>query len=306
MAVGFYLHACYTDAMSSRKLLVTHHSPDLDAIASIWVLKRFDTQHYGDAKLDFVNPGEKLSDARQSELGLTETNIVHVDTGLGKFDHHQPDNGQKFISATSLVFDHVCQIHPEKQTDEALKTIVQYVTEIDHFREIYWPEADSLRYEFMLHQLIEGLSMVALHDDDSLVHFGMTCLDAIYTHLGQVLKARELITTMGQEFTIAQGKCLAIETENDDVIKLAQKQGYVLVVRKDQKMGNIRIKARPDSAIDLKPVADEIAKLDNVGTWYYHPSGKMLLNGSSKHTSQKPSRLSLSEVVAIIKEKYVK
>lgn len=291
---------------AQRKLLVTHHSPDLDAIGSIWLLKRFDAQHFADAKLDFVNPGDQVAAHRMAELGLATAEVIHVDTGLGKFDHHQPENGQKFISATSLVFDHVCQVHPDIQTDVSLQTIVDFVTETDHFREIYWPEADSLRYEFMLHQLIEGYSMVSLHDDDSLVNFGMTCLDAIYAHLSQVVKAKELIATMGQIFEIAQGKCLAIETENDDVIKLGQKQGFVLVVRKDQKAGNIRIKVRPDSKIDLKSVADEIAKIDNVGTWYYHPSGKMLLNGSSKHNSQKPSRLTLAEIVAIIKEKYVK
>ena len=46
---------------SERKLIVTHHAPDLDAISSVWLLKRFDTQRYGTAKVAFVDPGKTIS-----------------------------------------------------------------------------------------------------------------------------------------------------------------------------------------------------------------------------------------------------
>ncbi len=289
----------------TRKLIVTHHAPDLDAIGAVWLLKRFDSQHYADAKVEFVPPGSQIEDYKLRELGINKEDVIHVDTGLGEFDHHQPENGHKFICATSLVFDYICQIQPDKKDNKALKTIVDFVTEIDHFKEIYWPDADSLRYEFMIHQLIEGLSQFDPHNNDSLLNFGMTCLDAVYTQLTQVHKADELIETMGQTFTLPQGECLAIETDNNDVTKRGQKRGFMMVVRKDQQKGNIRIKVRPDADMDLKPVADEISKLKDPGEWFYHPSGKMLLNGSSKK-QHKPSQLSLKEVVQIIKQIYVK
>jgi len=287
------------------KYIVTHHVPDLDAIAGTWLLKRFDQQHYGEARFEFVDPGSQLSPDRQHELQVTSQEITHVDTGLGEFDHHQPDRGQTYVCAATLICDYLCQLHPDLKTDQALQTIVNFVNEIDHLHEIYWPAADNHRYAFMIHELLEGMETMQLHDDDSLLHFGMTCLDAIYSHLTQTLKAEALLNTKAYFFDIKNYRCAAIETENDDVIKVAQKQGIVLVVRKDPQKGFVRIKVRPDADLDLKPVYDEVSKQEPNATWYYHPSGKMLLNGSNKHRSQSPSRLSLAQVVTMIKEAYV-
>lgn len=288
----------------SRKLIVTHRAPDLDAIASSWLLKKFDTQHYGDAKFAFVNPGERVNRDLVKKLEIKPKNVTHVDTGLGKFDHHQPERGKKEISATSLVFDHVCQVHPELKDDEALKLLVSFVTDIDHFKTIYWPKADHYRYNFMLHQMIHGLEFVQYHDDDSQLHFGFTCLEGVYSALKQQVKADEILTNKAQYFQLKAGHALGVETRNDEILKLAQKRGIVLVVRKDSAQGHIRIKTRPDSTIELKPLHERILELDQTGTWFYHPSGKMLINGSRKHNNQTPSPLKLKTVIELIKELY--
>jgi len=287
-----------------RRLLVTHHAPDLDAIGSVWMLKRFDTQHYGTAKVAFVDPGKTISLEEAEKLGSQIHEVTHVDTGLGEFDHHQPERGQQFLSATLLTYEHVCSIHPELEDNQALSEMAQFITEIDHFKEIYWPESDSRRYSFMIHELIKGMEFYDPHNDDSQMQFGLQCLDSAYGVLTQRIKAEEIITDDGMDFTCRFGKCLAIETSNDETIKLAQKQGYAIVVRKDPKMGNIRIKARPDIDVDLKPIADTMDEVDSAATWYYHPSGKMLINGSRKHRNQKASQLSLNEVIAIISKTF--
>ena len=287
-----------------RRLLVTHHAPDLDAIGSVWMLKRFDTQHYGTAKVAFVDPGSTISLEEAEKLGSQIHEVTHVDTGLGEFDHHQPERGQQFISATSLTYDHVCSIHPELEDNKALAEMAHFITEIDHFKEIYWPESDNRRYAFMIHELIKGMEFYDPHNDDSQMQFGLQCLDSAYGVLTQRIKAEEIITEDGVPFECKYGKCLAIETSNDETIKLAQKQGYAIVIRKDPKMGNIRIKARPDVEVDLKPIAEIMDEIDSGATWYYHPSGKMLINGSRKHRSQKASQLSLEKVIEIIKNTF--
>jgi hypothetical protein len=289
----------------TANLIVTHHAPDLDAIGAVWLLKRFDAQHFADAKVAFVNPGATITEAAAEELGFSLDQVTHVDTGLGEFDHHQPELGGEFICASSLVFNnHLCQIHPDLRDDQVLHTIVDFITESDHFQEIYWPEADHLRYSFMLQELIRGHESVDPHNDDSQLHFGMECLDNAYAIIKNQLQARSEIAQKGQPFQISQGECLAIETKNDEAIKIAQKQGSVVVVRKDPKGGHIRIKARPDADLDLQKVYQAILKLDSIGTWYYHPSGKMLLNGSNKHRDQKPSPLTIPEVITILQEVY--
>lgn len=288
--------------MAERSLIVTHHSPDLDAIGATWTLIRFNAQEYSGAQFAFVNPGERISLDMAASLGFDLHEVVHVDTGLGKFDHHQPERGHEHISATSLVFDHNCGIHPELEQDGALQSIVQFITEIDHFGEIHWSEADHDRYSFMVHELLRGIENVDPHDDESTLHFGIKCLDAVYANLTQKHKAKEIIAEKGQEFLLPFGKCLALETRNDDTIKLAQMQGYVVVIKKDPKIGSIRIKARPDSDVELKPLHEAVLKIDTTGTWYYHQSGKMLLNGSDKSHNQTPSPLSLEEIVTLAKK----
>lgn len=287
-----------------RKLLVTHHAPDLDAIGAVWLLKRFDAQHYANAKVAFVNPGDQITYEEAQELGFQMHEVTHVDTGLGEFDHHQPERGHEHICATSLVFEHVKKVHPDLKNDETLATLAEFVTEIDHFGEIEWPEAEHYRYKFMIQELIHGMEYTDPHNDDSQLHFGMQCLDNAYAALEHHLKAAQIIDTEGQTFTLPIGECLALESSNDDTVKLAQKQGFKLVIRKDPKEGHIRVKARPDTDIDLKPLADAITKIDKKGSWYYHPSGKMLINGSSKHRNQVASPLSVQQIMELLQEVY--
>lgn len=286
----------------NKRLIVTHHAPDCDAIGSTWMLKRFDAQHYATAQVAFTDPGTTIHPSEAERLGFQMHEVTHVDTGLGEFDHHQPDRGQLRICATSLVYDYVCKIHPELKNDQALQEIVKFVTDDDHFGEVDWPEPDALRYSFMLPSLLHGFESVDPHNDESQMHFGFTCFDCAYASLKETIQAKEVVEKDGQTFQIGQLKCLAIESKNDIVMKYAQKMGYSLVIRKDPTSGEVRIKARPDSSVELKPLSEAILKVDTIGTWYYHPSGKMLLNGSRKQRHQRPTKLSLQEVVALAQE----
>lgn len=285
-----------------KKLIVTHHAPDSDAIGAVWILKRFDAQHYATAQVAFVPPGSQIHPSEAEQLGFQMHEVVHVDTGLGEFDHHQPERGQLRICATSLIYDHVCKLHPELKSDKALQAVVEFVTETDHFGEVHWPEPGALRYCFMLPQLLHGFESVDPHDDDSQMSFGLTCFDCAYASLKETIQAQDLIQEEGQEFRVGELQCLAILTRNDVVVKQAQQLGYSVVIRKDPMTGEVRIKARPDIAIDLKPLADEILKHDQVGSWYYHPSGKMLLNGSRKQRQQRPTPLSLPQVMLLAQQ----
>jgi hypothetical protein len=288
----------------SRKLLVTHHAPDLDAIGAVWLFKRFDAQHFADAKVAFVNPGETITLEQAEEFGCQLHEVTHVDTGMGEFDHHQPERGELHICASSLVYDHVCNIHPDLKNDAALKLLVEYITDTDHFDEVFWPEAGEYRSNLILHELVKGPEHVDPHDDLSQLHFGMQCLDASLGNLREYVSALEILESRGQEFTLAGKKCLAIETHNDATIKIAQKKGFAMVVRKDQDAGNIRIKARPDAPFDLRDVAPKVMEADPKATWFAHGSGKMLINGSKKHRNQVPSKLSIDQTIALLKEAY--
>lgn len=289
----------------SRKLIVTHHAPDLDAIASVWLLKRFDSQKYARAKVAFVNPGDTISlEEAEKEFNCQLHEVTHVDTGLGEFDHHQMERASREICAATLVFDYLKQVRPEIVNDLALVEMIKIIVDIDHFGEIYWPEAKENRFVFTLHELIHGHESIEPHDDDSQLHFGMKALDCAYAEMTNRLKAEEIISNKGIEFTIKEGKSLGLETQNDESIKLAQVKGYILAVRKDSEFGHLRIKVRPDAEMNLEKLYLALKEIDPKATWFYHASGKMLLNGSIKHRNQTASSLSLKSVIRLIEKLY--
>lgn len=286
------------------RLIVTHNSPDLDAIGAVWMLKTFDNQHYADAKVSFVDPGQTISDAQIAELGRQISDfeeITHVDTGLGEFDHHQSDRGLQHISATSLTYDHVCQVHPELVNDTALRELVRIITDLDHFGECFWPEPNDSKYAFMLHEILEGLARAGLHNDETQLHFGMTCLKGVYKKLEEIEKAREIMDR-GIEFETKWGTGFAVETNNDTVMKFAQKAGYAVVIRKDPDEGHARIKGSPIKGMDLTPLANLVREKDDVGTWYFHPSKAMLLNGSEKWSNKVSTPLTLDQLLEMAKQ----
>ncbi len=211
-----------------------------------------------------------------------------------------PARAGRQYCAASLVYQHLCQIHPELVNDEALKAMVDHFLDVDHFGEVFWPDASHPRYQFMLHQIIGSMDNTATNDDSYQVELGARLLDFVYAGMKQEIKAKQKLA-LGTTFTLPNGgEGFAIETGNDEVLAVAQKAGFVLVVKKDDQSGAIRIKAKPDAPFDLSAIYQAIIAKDKVGTWYYHPSGKMLLNGSRKSSSHRPSPLTLETIIDLI------
>jgi hypothetical protein len=287
--------------MQEVKLLVTHENPDMDAIGAIWLFKRFGGRAFDGAEYYFVHAGDLIDAGTLAAKGVTEDQVVHVDTGMGEFDHHQPDN-TLHDSATLRVYTSLSEQFSELKNDMALQRVVGFINETDHFASYYWPEPDKDRYIFMLEEILAGLRSSEHFSDREVVEFGMLCYDGVYTSMKIRLAAEKDLVEKGEEFVSHWGKALAITNKNDEVVKLAQKRGFVLVVRKDEVTGAIRIKTAPDPTISLKEIFAKIKKMDTEGTWYYHPSGHMLLNGSRKHVGQVPTKLMLAEVVELVKK----
>lgn len=282
------------------KFIVTHQNPDLDAFGAIWLFLKFGGSDFNEAQFYFVPAGEEISGAVLTAKGLTREEVVHVDTGLGQFDHHQPGNKVR-NSASLLVYEYLAQKDEAVAKDQALKRLVEFINDNDHFAACWWPEATADRYAFMLEELLRGVRQSRHFNDREVVEFGMICLDGVYTTLKIKVDAEEEIAR-GSAFESPWGKALAVTNNNDEVMKLAMKMGYLLVVRRSEETGFIRIKSVPDRGIDLTPVYEAIIKRDPVGTWYLHPSKAMLLNGSEHNPNHVVTALSLEAVVEIVKQ----
>lgn len=245
------------------------------------------------AEVKFVAAGKTLGDRPPDE----DPDLIHVDTGLGKFDHHQD---QAREPACIQVFKQLKRKNPKFEKDAALKRLLAVVAEVDLGNYIHWPEGKtSDRYEFSLDALIGGAKKQGF-SDQKLVDLGLVLLDLVYDNLKEKVEAEKLLLE-GQIFPTKWGKAIAFESRNDLVIDLGEKKGYSLAVRKDPQTGSVRIYARNDRGVDLTPVFEKLRERDPEATWFLHQSKCLLLNGSSTNPQMKPTKLSLGEVVEILK-----
>ena len=275
-----------------KKIIVTHFNPDLDSVTSVWLIKRF-LPGWREAGVRFVPAGKTLDDKPVD----SNPNVLHVDTGLGRFDHHQR---QEYTCAAKLVLNWLGEKNKRIREDKALERLTDIVLEIDHFQEVFWPEPFSDRYEFFLQPMIKGLELV--HEDhQKALDFGLLALDGVYKIFQNKVWAEKEIER-GVKFRTRWGEALGIETKNDAVIHLAQKMGFKLVVRKDEQKGYVRIKAIPDPKIDLTPAYKKFKKLDPGATWFLHVDRHQLLNGSTHNPEMRPTKLGLEEIIEVLKK----
>ncbi len=275
------------------KNVVTHLSVDLDAVTACWLIKKF-LPGWKNAKIVFVHAGSTIDNLPPD----TNPNIIHVDTGYGRFDHHQHD---QYTCAAKLVFDFLVK---KKYVNDKLvlplERLVDFVNDIDHFAESGFPEATSDRYDFLFSHIVEGLKST-LRDDQKIIDISFDILDAVLQTMKNKVKAEEEIKK-ALVFKSRWGKTIAMETDNEEALKLALKMGYSLAIRKSPSKGFVRIKTLPQKNLDLTSLYLKLQTADKKASWFLHASKNMLLNGSSKNPDLIPSSLSLRKLIEIVKE----
>lgn len=311
------------------KIIVTHMSPDWDAITSAWLIKKY-LAAWQHAEVKFVPAGQRLGEREKgkgdsklhpSPLTLNPIEkiggdeIIHVDTGLGPLDHHQTQD--RNISAASLTWEYVqkelkhAASHQNGSglTDvhrEAVSRVVKFVVDTDHFKEVFWADPAADYHEFTLLGLMDGLKYHKPGQDMFYLEFGIQCLEAMVAQFENRIWAEKEINEKGVKFETRFGPGIGFETLNDTVLKLAQKMGYVLVVRKDPRKGYVRIKTIPDQdgkkGADLTLVYEQLKKTDPKATWFLHISKKMLLNGTPKNPKMIPTSLNLNDIIKVVEK----
>lgn len=301
------------------KIVVTHSSPDMDAITSVWLIKKF-LPGWDNPVVKFVPAGERLVSSIKYNVSGIQTpiekieddEVIHVDTGLGPLDHHQTASDK--VCGASLTWNYVQTKNEELRTKDSEKTkakieaidrMIKVIVDIDHFKEVCRIDATEDYHEFDLTAILDGLKFQFPNQDDYYIEFISKSLDAVLHEFENRIWAEKEISENGQKFTTRFGKGIGFETINDTVIKLAQKMGYVIVLRKDPRKGYVRIKAIPATDkinIDLTSVYEKFKKLDPDATWYLHISKKMLLNGSVKNPKMRASRFKIEEIIRVLEK----
>ncbi len=294
------------------KIVVTHSSPDMDAITSVWLIKKF-LAGWENSVVKFVPAGDRINNNKNTKDAIEkigDDEIIHVDTGLGPLDHHQTASDK--VCGASLTFNFVKE-HISKHNIEALERMVKVIVDIDHFKEVFRKDALADYHEFDLAAILDGLKLEFPGQDDLYVVEIIKSLDAVLHGFENRIWAEKEIKENGKKFETRFGEGMGFETINDSVVKLAQKMGYAIAVRKDPRKGYVRVKARPSQVkneklkiknndIDLTLVYEKLKKMDPQATWYLHISKKMLLNGSVKNPKMRPTKLGIDEIIRVLEQ----
>lgn len=276
------------------RIVVTHINPDLDAIFSVWLIKRF-LPGWEKAEVKFVPAGQTY----EGKPPDSDSNILHCDTGGGKFDHHQTKD---FVCAASLVWQEILSQNPKIKNGqkEAIKRMVKIVNEVDHARFLAWPEPTSDCWDFCFHQALGGMVGSFNDEPEKIIEHSLPVIDGIFRIFSEKVEAEEILKN-GLEFKTKWGKGIAMETDNAEATYLALKLGCALVVRKKPKTGHLGLYGNWQNGVNLYRVYQILKRKDPKADWFYHKSGCMVLNGSTSNPKMKATKLSLEEVIEILK-----
>lgn len=263
--------------MNTPAVIVGHLAPDLDCLVAIWQLVRFGGAK--DARLAFVAAGATLD----RQCVDADPSIVHVDTGGGRFDHHQ--HSDRTLSASELVRRVVAP------NDKVLRRLVDQVTRIDNAM----ATGDIF---FNITDLIGGYNMLYSNSPQHVVEAMLPNLDAWYEHEARELRRENAFATR-IEFDTPWGLGIAMESDDGASSRLAYRYGAVLYVYRDGN-GWMGIAAKARSSVDLESVYSDLRLIDTDADWYLHPGRRLLLCGTPKSPPRQPSALSLEELVSVI------
>ena len=244
----------------------------------MWILRRWGG--LADALLRFVPAGTTLNGAKVD----SDPQIIHVDTGHGRFDHHHI--ADVTLSAAELVRRAVA---PD---DEVLRRMTHTVTLLDHAR----AEGGTAP---TICDLIAGLNLLYPDTPETVALTTFVHLDAWYAYESRQVNL-EAAFARRVEFDTPWGPGVAMESDDGGSARLAYGTGAVLYVYRDGK-GNMGIIARSRAPVDLTPVLRDLRRIDPQADWYLHPSKRMLVCGTPKAPPQVPSRLSLTELVGVLR-----
>ncbi len=275
------------------RTIVTHLSPDLDAICAVWLLKKY-LRGFDTAEVVLLPAGSTYEDKPVD----SDPNVIHVDSGYGQFDHHDTSD---YTSAARKVLEYLKSKKALHVRDiEPLDRLVEMVTYSDHFKEIFFPRPEEDYYLLFGKDLIHHYKAVSNSDND-VIEFGINILEATLYGVRQKIRAETDIED-GYIFKSSYGNSLGLYCGNSQALVLAQKKGYLLVIQKNPSRHFVKIKLHPKSKKNLKKVHDLLIKKDPTSTWIYHSSGKMIISGSAYNPNVVTTNLTLDALVKIVLE----
>lgn len=259
-------------------VIVAHLAPDLDCIAAIWIFKRFGG--VSAVELRFVPAGTTLGNLPVD----SDPHVVHVDTGLGRFDHHQ--RHVRTLSAAELVRRTVAP------HDKVLERVIKQVTLIDNAVAVDRQGCD-------LGRLADSFNLLYEDQPARVVELMMPNLDAWYAYETRQMQIGESYVNR-IEFCSPWGRGVAMQSPYGGSSAMAYRAGAVVYAYREEHHGWTGVAAQARSSVDLTMLYARLQVVDAHADWYLHPGKRLLLCGTAKAPVAHVSQLSLQELVTVI------
>jgi hypothetical protein len=267
--------------MNKDKIIVTQTNPDLDACMSIWLLTRFAFPGI-EYELRFLPVGKRMT-----EDVVSGREVIYVDTGGSKYDHHHTS---EYVCAASLVADDL-----ELKENEAIARMIRYTLKVDHGQLFNIDVSD-----FDLINVIEGMNIMYAKNPKTTVIKLLECLDAVYRSLLREIEAEGEIKRI-IVFDTKWGRGAALSSSNKFVRYLCHRKGYIIFIYVDPVKGYRGFTAPGDSGVDFSIIYERVRNIEPDADWFLHSSKELLLCGSAKAPDRKLSSLTLEQMISLVR-----
>jgi len=278
--------------------IVTHVSPDFDAIGSVWLLKR----HGGmaDAAVLFVNTGNPDLDVLASADAVVDTGRVFSPATL-RFDHHQlAGAAANETCATLQVAQHLVLARPDVDFNPIWPLI-----DLIYAGDTGKPAANESR-KIGMHALLSAKKASRALYDHGLLAYGFELLDALASGLVAQDAARRSLEAH-TVYTSDDGLVVALENAPQGATFAAHEAGARLVLFSSVLPGPSYARGimRGGEGIDVDAGAlvaaiDDPALDPELSTWYRHAAGFFAGKGTAKAPCADPMSVSIVDIARAI------
>lgn len=282
-----------------NKKIITHVSPDWDAIGSVWLLKRYGG--LADADVLFVNTGAPDPAVLEAATAVVDTGRV-FDPATLRFDHHQLEGtAANETCATTLVAEHLFGDLPH---------VLDPLTFLIYNGDTGKPHGGAWHSRLVgIHALLSAAKATKRFDDYGLLAFGFDILDLLADSLTAAAVARRSLEAH-TVYRSDDGLVVALRDAPQGATFAAHEAGARLVVFGDYTKNAIGILRGGEGADvhagglvgsllnDYDCGLDDIsaALYDELATWYRHQGGFFCGRGTDKAPSDTPILVDLVDV----------
>ena len=294
-------------------MIITHVNPDFDAIASVWLLKRF--TNLESEEIVFVNTGNPDKELLEKAVAVVDTGKVY-DPGNLRFDHHHLVDANMTCAALQ-VYQWIYSHNPTFY----IGSLINLVFEGDTGR-----SGANFSRELGIHALLSGFKASfkernEIATDQLILDYGFSILDTLALRLKNQAKAREELAekvvyksedslvwaikhgSAGSSFAAFDEGARIVVFEGEP-IQLAEGTTYPIGVMRVGEWQEPRVGELVGEVINNNTLNVEV--LTELKSWFCHPGGFFAGRGTAKAPVFNPVIIDLNELAQLIDKEWIR